>query len=40
MRQPERVCEILRSAGMTLLDEQAVEIEGVGFGKPYVVTEI
>jgi Icc-related predicted phosphoesterase len=29
--QPERVCEILHSAGMTVLDEQAVEIEGVGF---------
>jgi Icc-related predicted phosphoesterase len=29
--QPEKVCEILHSAGMTILDEQAVEIEGVGF---------
>ncbi|MGN6058380.1 MAG: metallophosphoesterase family protein [Sphingomicrobium sp.] len=29
--QPEKVCEILHSAGMKLLDEQAVEIEGVGF---------
>jgi Icc-related predicted phosphoesterase len=29
--QPEKVCEILRGAGMTILDEQAVEIEGVGF---------
>jgi Icc-related predicted phosphoesterase len=29
--QPERVCEILHGAGMTLLDEQALEIEGVGF---------
>jgi Icc-related predicted phosphoesterase len=29
--QPEHVCEILREAGMTVLDEQAVEIEGVGF---------
>jgi Icc-related predicted phosphoesterase len=29
--QPERVAEILREAGMTVLDEQAVEIEGVGF---------
>jgi Icc-related predicted phosphoesterase len=29
--QPEHVCEILGSAGMTLLDEQAVEIGGVGF---------
>lgn len=29
--QPERVCEILHSAGMKVLDEQAVEIEGVGF---------
>lgn len=29
--QPEKVCEILHSAGMTVLDEQAVEIEGVGF---------
>ena len=29
--QPEKVCEILHSAGMKLLDEQAIEIEGVGF---------
>ena len=29
--QPEVVCEILHSAGMKVLDEQAVEIEGVGF---------
>jgi Icc-related predicted phosphoesterase len=29
--QPEKVCEILHQAGMTVLDEQAVEIEGVGF---------
>jgi Icc-related predicted phosphoesterase len=29
--QPEKVCEILRSAGMKVLDEQAMEIEGVGF---------
>jgi Icc-related predicted phosphoesterase len=29
--QPERVCDLLREAGMTVLDEQAVEIEGVGF---------
>jgi len=29
--QPEKVCEILHSAGMKILDEQAVEIEGVGF---------
>lgn len=29
--QPEKVCEILHSAGMTVLDEQAIEIEGVGF---------
>lgn len=29
--QPEKVCEILTSAGMTVLNEQAVEIEGVGF---------
>jgi Icc-related predicted phosphoesterase len=29
--QPERVCEILHSAGMKVLDEQAVEIDGVGF---------
>jgi Icc-related predicted phosphoesterase len=29
--QPEKVCEILHGAGMTVLDEQAIEIEGVGF---------
>ena len=29
--QPEKVCEILSQAGMTVLDEQAVEIRGVGF---------
>ena len=29
--QPEKVCEILHSAGMKVLDEQAHEIEGVGF---------
>jgi Icc-related predicted phosphoesterase len=29
--QPEKVCEILHGAGMTVLDEQAVEICGVGF---------
>src|SRR5262249_34193878 len=29
--QPEVVCEILHDAGMTVLDEQAVEIQGVGF---------
>jgi len=29
--QPEVVAEILHQAGMTVLDEQAVEIEGVGF---------
>ncbi len=29
--QPDKVCSILRDAGMTVLDEQAVEIEGVGF---------
>ena len=29
--QPEKVCEILHEAGMTVLDEQAVEIDGVGF---------
>src|SRR5438270_13214360 len=29
--QPEKVCEILTSAGMKVLKEQAVEIEGVGF---------
>ena len=29
--QPEKVCSILHDAGMTLLDEQAIEIEGVGF---------
>jgi Icc-related predicted phosphoesterase len=29
--QPDKVCEILSSAGMKVLKEQAVEIEGVGF---------
>jgi Icc-related predicted phosphoesterase len=29
--QPEQVCSILHEAGMTVLDGQAVEIEGVGF---------
>src|SRR4030095_4382854 len=29
--QPEKVAEILHEAGMTILDEQAVEIAGVGF---------
>ncbi len=29
--QPEKVCEILHAAGMKVLDEQAVEIGGVGF---------
>jgi Icc-related predicted phosphoesterase len=29
--QPDKVSEILHDAGMTVLDEQAVEIEGVGF---------
>ena len=29
--QPEKVTEILHDAGMTVLDEQAVEIGGVGF---------
>ncbi len=29
--QPEKVCEILTAAGMKVLDEQAVEIDGVGF---------
>jgi len=29
--QPEKVAEILHGAGMTVLDEQAIEIEGVGF---------
>ena len=29
--QPEEVTRILREAGMTVLDEQAVEIHGVGF---------
>jgi len=28
---PEKVCEILSSAGMIVLDEQAHEIDGVGF---------
>jgi Icc-related predicted phosphoesterase len=29
--QPEKVCEILHQAGMTVLNEQATEIQGVGF---------
>lgn len=29
--QPDKVCEILHSAGMKVLDEQAIEIDGVGF---------
>jgi Icc-related predicted phosphoesterase len=29
--QPEKVSEILHSAGMKVLDEQAVDIDGVGF---------
>jgi Icc-related predicted phosphoesterase len=29
--QPDKVCDILTSAGMKVLNEQAVEIEGVGF---------
>jgi Icc-related predicted phosphoesterase len=29
--QPEHVAEILHEAGMTILDEQAIEIDGVGF---------
>ena len=29
--QPEKVSEILHQAGMTVLDEQAIEIDGVGF---------
>jgi Icc-related predicted phosphoesterase len=29
--QPEKVAEILHQAGMTILDEQAAEIEGIGF---------
>ncbi len=29
--QPEKVASILHEAGMTILDEQAVEIDGVGF---------
>ena len=29
--QPEKICSILHDAGMTVLDEQAVEIDGVGF---------
>jgi Icc-related predicted phosphoesterase len=29
--QPEKVAEILHEAGMTVLDDQAVEIDGVGF---------
>ena len=28
---PEKVCEILHAAGHDVLDEQAVEIDGVGF---------
>ena len=28
---PEKVCEILHGAGMTMLGEQAIEIQGVGF---------
>ena len=29
--QPEKVAEILHQAGMTILDEQAVELQGIGF---------
>src|SRR5918998_773074 len=29
--QPEKVAEILHDAGMTILDDQAIEIDGVGF---------
>jgi Icc-related predicted phosphoesterase len=29
--QPEKVAQILHEAGMTILDEQAVEIQGIGF---------
>lgn len=29
--QPEKVAEILHQAGMTILDEQAVEVNGIGF---------
>jgi Icc-related predicted phosphoesterase len=29
--QHEKVADILRDAGMTILDEQAVEVEGIGF---------
>lgn len=29
--QPDKVCEILTAAGMKVLNEQAVEIDGVGF---------
>ena len=29
--QPDKVCSILREAGMIILDEQAHEIDGVGF---------
>lgn len=29
--QPEKVAEILHEAGMTVLDEQAVELNGIGF---------
>ena len=33
--QPEKVAEILRGAGMTLLDEQAHEIDGLYGGEVY-----
>ena len=29
--QPDKVAEILHDAGMTVLDDQAVEVEGIGF---------
>ncbi len=29
--QPEKVAEILHQAGMTVLDEQAIELRGIGF---------
>jgi Icc-related predicted phosphoesterase len=29
--QPQKVAEILHQAGMTILDDQAIEIDGVGF---------
>lgn len=29
--QPDKVAEILHGAGMTILDDQAVEVEGIGF---------